>query len=209
MGGDDIWLEKTYLENLLKSLEKSGSKVAVPIFRTTEDFVHFSVPYSFHLDRLSRLGRIRALSRNWHEVHALFGIYDYQLFDRVLRGHFGSGAPSSYGDWWWVFDLISESKVDLVQNSTYLKKHWGKERWKNMPTKVLIESPHPFMRLLQRIKKVENINSELLFEGQFKMLSKNPLLLIPFIKYQRIYLRGCIEVLITMTHQAYSRYLKI
>ena len=122
IGGDDMFLEKTYLEDLVFALS-NGCSIAIPIFKTQEDKETDSYFSTFY--QLSNIPIINRIMQGWDSAYgnifySLFNWDDFLLIISDSRSRLSSNLSS---DWWFINTALRviSSPPRFVPSATYIK----------------------------------------------------------------------------------------
>lgn len=123
MGGDDIWVEQDFLQNLVEGVD-GNSIAACPSFQHSivSEPEAVTLRYSVELDKEDPNSRFRELLANWKTVNAIHALYRIEPFREILNSNMG--RPFNYlgFDWWWVLKAIQLGPISDVSASTMDKR---------------------------------------------------------------------------------------
>ncbi|TRZ75815.1 MAG: glycosyltransferase family 2 protein [Chitinophagaceae bacterium] len=128
IGGDDMFLEETYLEDLVFVLSQ-GSSIAIPMFKIQEEKEIDSYFTSFnHLNRMPIINRImQGWDSNYGNIlYSLFTWSDFLVIISDERSRLSSNLSS---DWWFINTALRVigNPPRFVPSATYIKfnKRYG------------------------------------------------------------------------------------
>lgn len=128
IGGDDVFLEKTYLEDLVLALNDRYS-MAIPVFKIQEEKELDSYFTSFH--HLSKSPIRNRMMQGWDSnygnfFYSLFRWKDFSLIITDKRSKLSSNLSS---DWWFINTALRVIRFPpiFVPSATYIKfnKRYG------------------------------------------------------------------------------------
>jgi glycosyltransferase involved in cell wall biosynthesis len=128
IGGDDMFLEKTYLEDLVLAL-KNNCSIAIPVFKIQEEKELDSYFTTFnHLSSIPILNRVlQGWDSNYGNfLYSLFNWDDFSLIVTDKRSKLSSNLSS---DWWFINTALRVIRhpPKFVPSATYIKfnKRYG------------------------------------------------------------------------------------
>lgn len=122
LAGDDIWLNKYYLEALVSELDKNEDFGAVcPTFQIITQSGELLKIFSVGLKSNSPLIRILSLCKNWDNVHHIYGLYRSELFTNLLNTNSSKFTEYLGSDWWWTYTFLTNQRSGSSSQAIYVK----------------------------------------------------------------------------------------
>ena len=115
IGGDDEFANKDVLYQASQKLRKDSSlKGVLPIFSN-----QFGNKFALNVSRLLVINRFKLVC-NWQFVHAMFGVYQREVWSEVLHA-FNSLQSKKLDSDWWVSLYLLKFKVVTLDRYQYYK----------------------------------------------------------------------------------------
>ena len=128
IGGDDMFLEKTYLEDLVLALNNSCS-IAIPVFKIQEEKELDSYFTTFnHLSKIPILNRVM---QGWDSNYGNFfySLYNWDDFSLINADKRSKLSLNLSSDWWFINTALRVIRYPprFVPSATYIKfnKRYG------------------------------------------------------------------------------------
>ena len=122
LGGDDLWSDSRYLENLVSELKNRPEIGAIcPTFQivSPRGAPIKTIYPSAHSPLASK--RVMSLCRNWDEVHHIYALYRAPALQELLSTKTSRFNSYLGSDWWWTYTFLSCHRSAHCPSSTYLK----------------------------------------------------------------------------------------
>lgn len=206
IGGDDMFLEKTYLEDLVFALS-NGCSIAIPIFKTQEDKETDSYFSTFY--QLSNIPIINRIMQGWDSAYgnifySLFNWDDFLLIISDSRSRLSSNLSS---DWWFINTALRVIRFPprFVPSATYIKfnKRFGYDS-----EYYHVGAPHPKSIGLQDIQDANSREIQNTLCKKVRVRIENIIVvptLIIFREWRRIHLRDFPEFILILNVMVATR----
>jgi len=206
IGGDDMFLEKTYLEDLVLTLSNKCS-IAIPVFKIQEekDLDSYFTTFS-HLSNISILNRImQGWDSNYGNIfYSLFNWNDFLLIVSDRRSRLSSNLSS---DWWFINTALRVVRYPprFVPSATYIKfnKRFGYDS-----EYYHANAPHPKRIGLQPARDANSGEIQTTLGKRVMVRVENiivvPMLII-FREWKRIHLRDFPEFILVLNVMVATR----
>ena len=199
IGGDDVFLEKTYLEDLVFALNNKCS-MAIPMFKIQEENEIDS--YFATFSQLSRIPIVNRIMQGWDSnygniFYSLFNWDDFSIIISDKRSRLSSNLSS---DWWFVNTALRviRNPPRFVPSATYIKfnKRLGYDS-----EYYHADAPHPKSIGLQPARDANSREIQTTLGEKVKLRVENILVvptLIIFREWKRIHLRNIPEFIFVL-----------
>lgn len=121
LASDDYWEDSKYLTNFMNNFDSSNEIEFLTskhsCFSDKSEITQTEI-HPISLEK-SSLKRRMNLLRKWSYVHAIYGIYSKKLFEKLMTDKFSKLTDFAASDWYWTYNLLRYSKINLVSDSTY------------------------------------------------------------------------------------------
>jgi glycosyltransferase involved in cell wall biosynthesis len=206
IGGDDVFLEKTYLEDLVFALNNMCS-MAIPIFKIQEEKELNSYFATFY--KLSKIPIVNRIMQGWDSnygniFYSLFNWDDFSLIISDRRSRLSSNLSS---DWWFVNTALRVIRYSprFVPSATYIKfnKRFGYDS-----EYYHANAPHPKSIGLQPARDANSGEIQTTLGKRVMVRVENiivvPMLII-FREWKRIHLRDFPEFILVLNVMVATR----
>lgn len=206
IGGDDRFLEETYLEDLVAALKLDFS-MAIPVFKVEEERKIHS--YFCRYDYLSKVPIVNRIIQGWDGNYGniFYSLFTWVDFLRVISDERSKLSSNLSSDWWFINTALRVIRYPpkFVPSATYIKYN---KRYGYDSEYYHVESPHPKVIGLQPARDSDLWKIRFTLGQRLRLRFENIVIvptLIIFREWRRIHLRDFPEFILVWTLMILTR----